>query len=306
MVLTASCRVARVMLLAGLIAASILPLSTTSARSPARQAAAIACDRGAMVSPSPVATPLPATTALNATFTAGEATIFAAASLTDAFTRLADDLEAVTPGLTLTFNFAGSQTLVTQLAEGAPADLFASADERQMAAAIANGSITGPPVTFAHNRLVIAVPSDNPAQISQAADLANDELRLVLAQAEVPAGRYARASLCAMGHDAASYGDQFVARVSENLVSEEEDVRAVLAKVQLGEADAGIVYLSDLASAGEAVEAIQIPDPVNVRATYQIGVVASGHEAQAEAFIAAVTSPNGQAILSGFGLEPVA
>ncbi|MDQ3780510.1 MAG: molybdate ABC transporter substrate-binding protein [Chloroflexota bacterium] len=305
MVLTASCRVARVMLLAGLIAASILPLSTASARSPARQAAAIGCDHGAMASPSSAATPLATTTALNATFTAGEVTIFAAASLTDAFTRLADDLEAGTPGLTLTFNFAGSQTLVTQLAEGAPADLFASADERQMAAAIAHGSITGPPRTFAHNRLVIVVPSDNPAQISQAADLANDELRLVLAQAEVPAGWYARASLCAMGNDAASYGDQFVARISENLVSEEEDVRAVLAKVQLGEADAGIVYLSDLASAGDAVQAIQIPDAVNVRATYQIGVVAGAHEAQAEAFIAAVIGPNGQAILAGFGLEPV-
>ncbi len=293
-------------LLVCLIIASSLPVSTSVARSPARQSASISCDSVAAASPIAIASPIATEPALNATFTAGNVTIFAAASLTDTFTRLTDDLEAATPGLTTTLNFAGSQTLVTQLAEGAPADVFAAADERQMAAAVANGSIVGEPITFAHNRLVIVVPNDNPAQITHPADLANDDLRLVLAQAEVPAGRYARSSLCAMGQDAGAYGEGFVERVAGNLVSEEEDVRAVLAKVQLGEADAGIVYVSDVAPAAGAVLPIEIPDAVNARATYQIGVVAGGHQAQAEAFIAAVTGPPGEAILLEFNLEPAA
>ena len=131
---------------------------------------------------------------------------------------------------------------MTQLSEGAAADVFASANNAQMQAAIDNGSISGAPVTFVHNRLAIVTPADNPAGIASPADLGTEGLKLVLAQAEVPVGRYARESVCLMSQDAASYGTDFVARVAGNVVSEEEDVRDVLAKVALGEADAGIVY----------------------------------------------------------------
>ena len=161
----------------------------------------------------------------------GNLTVFAAASLTDAFGQMKTDLEAAHPGLTITYNFAGSQALVTQLQEGAKADVFASANNAQMQAATDNGSISGEPETFVRNKLAVVVPADNPAGIDSPADLGQDGLRLVLAQAEVPVGKYARDSLCKMGQDTATYGDDFVNHVAANIVSEEEDVRDVLAKV---------------------------------------------------------------------------
>jgi molybdate transport system substrate-binding protein len=152
-------------------------------------------------------------------------TVFAAASLTDAFEQMETDLEATHPGLSITYNFGGSPALVTQLSEGAAADVFASANNAQMQAATDNGSISGEPVTFVHNRLAIVTPADNPASITSPADLGTAGLKLVLAQAEVPVGRYARESVCLMSQDAATYGEDFVARVAGNVVSEEEDVR---------------------------------------------------------------------------------
>ncbi len=235
----------------------------------------------------------------------GNLTVFAAASLTDAFEQMKSELEAAHPGLAITYNFAGSQALVTQLAEGAAADVFASANNAQMQTAIDNGSVAGEPVTFVRNRLAIVTPADNPAGIQSAADLGNPELRLVLAQAEVPVGRYAREAVCAMGADTATYGEGFVERVAGNVVSEEEDVRDVLAKVQLGEADAGIVYVSDAAIAGDDVQLIEIPEDVNIVASYPIAAVAEGDRALAEAFIAYVLSDEGQTTLAGFGFEPV-
>ena len=235
----------------------------------------------------------------------GDLTVFAAASLTDAFEQIETDLEAAHPGLTITYNFGGSQALVTQLAEGAEADVFASANNTQMKAATDNGSISGEPVTFVHNRLVIVTPADNPADIESPADLGTEGLKLVLAQVEVPVGRYAREAVCLMSRDAASYGEDFVARVAGNVVSEEEDVRDVLAKVALGEADAGIVYVSDAASAGDEVRLIEIPDAVNIVASYPIAAVTGGDAALAEGFIAYLLSAEGQATLTEFGFEPV-
>ena len=207
----------------------------------------------ALECPAPTsATPAGAATAPEATpapveFPAdgGALTVFAAASLTDAFEEMKSTLEAAHPGLAITYNFGGSQALVTQLNEGAAADVFASANNAQMQAAIDNGSISGEPVPFVRNHLAIVTPADNPAGIAAPADLGNADLRLILAQPEVPVGRYAREAICTMGQDSATFGDDFVARVAANIVSEEEDVRDVLAKVQLGEADAGIVYVSD-------------------------------------------------------------
>lgn len=235
----------------------------------------------------------------------GELTVFAAASLTDAFEAMKADLEAAHPGLTIIYNFGGSQALVTQLAEGAEADVFASANIAQMAAAADNGSIAGEPVTFVRNELAIVTPSDNPAGIDAPLDLGEDGLRLVLAQPEVPVGRYARESICLMNADPATYGDDFAARVAANIVSEEEDVRDVLAKVELGEADAGIVYVSDADSAGEAVQLIAIPAEVNVIASYPIATVNGGDDALGNAFIAYVLSEAGQATLAESGFTPV-
>jgi molybdate transport system substrate-binding protein len=174
-----------------------------------------------------------------------------------------------------------------------------------MQAATDNGSISGEPVTFVHNRLAIVTPKDNPADITAPADLGNEGLKIVLAQAEVPVGRYARESVCRMAQDPAAFGEDFVARVAGNVVSEEEDVRDVLAKVAVGEADAGIVYVSDAASAGDEVQVIEIPNEVNVVASYPIAAVTGGDEALAEAFIAYLLSPDGQATLADFGFEPV-
>jgi len=236
----------------------------------------------------------------------GDLTVFAAASLTDAFGQIEADLEAANEGLDITYNFAGSQTLVTQLREGADADVFAAANTAQMEAAIENDLIAGEPVTFVRNRLAIVVPADSPAGVETPADLAEDGLQLVLAQADVPVGRYARESLCLMGQDEATYGDGFVERVAANIVSEEEDVRDVLARVQLREADAGIVYVSDAVAAAEDVELVEIPDDANVVATYPIAAVSGDDEALADAFIAYLLSPAGQAMLAGHGFEPAA
>lgn len=235
----------------------------------------------------------------------GELTVFAAASLTDAFEQIKSGLEATNERLTITFNFAGSQVLATQLAEGAEADVFASANQTQMDVAIENGTIAGAAVTFVRNRLTIVVPADNPAGIQSPADLARDGVRLVLAAPDVPVGRYAREAICAMATDPGTYGNGFVGAVAANIVSEEEDVRDVLTRVQLGEADAGIVYVSDVVSIGSTdVATIEIPEPVNVLASYPIAAVEGGDGALAAAFITYLLGPDGQATLQQAGFEP--
>jgi molybdate transport system substrate-binding protein len=273
------------------------------------QGATFECPAPAAASASPasgaeMASPAPA---MEAAFPAGggELTVFAAASLTDAFEQMATDLEAANEGLAITYNFGGSPALVTQLSEGAEADVFASANNAQMTAAADNGSIAGEPETFVHNELVIVTPADNPAGLDAPADLGEEGLLLVLAQAEVPVGRYAREAVCKMAEDTAAFGEGFVERVAANVVSEEEDVRDVLTKVQLGEADAGIVYVSDAFVAGDEVQLIDIPAENNVIATYPIATVTGGDEALGEAFIAYVLSDEGQATLEAFGFTPV-
>jgi molybdate transport system substrate-binding protein len=241
-----------------------------------------------------------------ATFPAGggQLTVFAAASLTDAFGQMKTDLEAAHPGLAITYNFAGSQTLVTQLQQGARADVFASANTAQMKAAQQNGSIAGAPEPFAHNKLVIVTPQANPAGVASPADLARPGLKLVLALPSVPAGAYARQAICQMGQNPATYGADFAAKVSANVVSQEEDVREVLTKVQLGEADAGVVYVSDAFTVKGKVTQVAIPDAVNPTATYPIASVAGGNQDLAAAFIAYVLSPQGQKTLAADGFEP--
>jgi molybdate transport system substrate-binding protein len=232
----------------------------------------------------------------------GELTIFAAASLTDAFKEMATQIEPAHPGTKLTFNFAGSPTLRTQLAQGARADVFASADEPNMAGAEKDGTITGQPQIFARNLLVVVVPAKNPAGIRTLQDLAKANLKLVLTNKEVPVGNYARQTLEKMSQNPA-FGPDFSTRVLANLVSEETNVRQVAAKVQLGEADAGIVYSTDVTPViRDAVVVIQIPPEMNVIAQYPIAVVkGTQNEAGARAFIAYVRSPEGQTILVRHG-----
>ncbi|MBW3633678.1 MAG: molybdate ABC transporter substrate-binding protein [Chloroflexi bacterium] len=235
----------------------------------------------------------------------GELTVFAAASLSDAFEAIERDLEVANPDLSITYNFGGSQALVTQLEEGAEADVFASANVAQMAAATEAELIAGDAVPFVRNRLAIVTPANNPAGIESPADLGTDGILLVLAQPEVPAGRYARESVCKMGTDVETYGTGFTDRVAANVVSEEEDVRDVLTKVALGEADAGIVYVSDATTAADQVQVIDIPDEVNAVAAYPIAALAGGDEELASAFIAYLLSDEGQAHLASFGFETV-
>ena len=236
----------------------------------------------------------------------GNLTVFAAASLTDAFEAIEQELEATTPNLSITYNFGGSQALVTQLEEGAQADVFASANAAQMDAAITADLVGSEPLPFARNRLAIVTPAGNPAGIQTAADLGKEGILLVLAQPEVPAGRYARESVCLMAADTATYGSDLVARVAANVVSEEEDVRDVLAKVALGEADAGIVYVSDAVAAGDQVNVVDIPDAVNVIATYPVAVLAGADEALGSAFVAYLVSEEGEAVLERYGFQPAA
>ena len=276
---------------------------------PARAQATFECPAPAAATPGATSTASsPATpVALDAAFpeTGGDLTIFAAASLTDAFGEIKTDLEAAHPGLSITYNFAGSQALVTQLGEGAEADVFASANNTQMKAAQEKDLIGGEPATFVRNELVIVSPPDNPAGIDSPDDLGASGVRLVLAQADVPVGRYAREAVCGMGQDPATFGEDFVSRVASNVVSEEEDVRDVLTKVELGEADAGIVYVSAAFIGGDKVQQVEIPADFNILATYPIATVSGGDEALGDAFIAYVLSDDGQATLADFGFEPV-
>ena len=280
-------------------------LSLTAIASPGLAVAqsTITCDPATAAAPTPAATPAPVD-AVPFPENSGEVTIFAASSLTDAFNVIGADLEAANPGLDLVFNFAGSQALVTQLTEGAKADVFASANNRQMKAASDGGVIAGEPQTFALNRLAIVVPKDNPAGIASVADLGKDGVKLVLAAEDVPVGQYARQSICIAGSDAATYGDSFIDNVSGNIVSNETNVKNVLAKVQLGEADAGIVYVTDVTSDVAAdVTLIDIPDTANVIASYPVAAVTDGNADAANAFITYLLSAEGQATLANFGFQ---
>jgi molybdate transport system substrate-binding protein len=233
----------------------------------------------------------------------GDLTVFAAASLTEAFTVLGQQFEAAHPGTRVVFSFGGSNTLAQQLGEGAPADVFASANRAQLQAVIDAGRIvSGTQQTFARNRLVVIFPADNPAGLASLADLAQPGLKLVLAAAEVPVGQYSLDFLAKAAQDAA-FGPSFEVDVLANVVSYEPNVRAVLTKVALGEADAGIVYTSDVSGAGaEAVSQLAIPDALNTIASYPIASLAdSAQPALAQAFIDFVLSAQGQAVLAEYG-----
>ena len=223
-------------------------------------------------------------------------TIFAASSLTDAFNEIGDAFKADHPGVEITFNYGGSSTLATQLVDGgAPADIFASANAKQMQVAQDGKRIGGKPVTFVKNRLVLIVPADNPAGIQSLHDLANAGVKLVVAAQGVPVRDYTDAMLEKLAADPL-YGEAYRTAVVGNIVSEEENVRQVSAKVALGEADAGVVYRSDVTpDINDQVLALPIPDSLNTLATYPIAVTNdSANPDLAKAFIDYVISDAGQ------------
>jgi molybdate transport system substrate-binding protein len=230
-------------------------------------------------------------------------TVFAAASLQSAFTEIGQAFEAQNPGVSVVFNFAGSQQLARQLAEGAPADVFANADWRQMEAVVEAGRIRGGEArAFAGNRLVVVIAQANPGQIRQLPDLGRPGLKLVLAAPAVPVGAYTLEYL-EKAAAAPGFPADFKQAVLRNVVSYEENVRAVLGKVALGEADAGIVYVSDVTgAAAERVGRLDIPDPLNVSVQYPIAIVADSAASElAGAFVAWVRAPEGQAVLARHG-----
>ena len=219
----------------------------------------------------------------------GELIVFATASLTDAFDEMRDAFVSAHDSVEVVVNNAGSQTLASQILEGAQADVFASADTVQMDAVGDAGELAGEPVVFAENRLAIAVEPGNPLGIGGLADLADPQLVVVLAAEEVPAGRYARQVLDAVGVEVAP-------------ASLEQSVRAALSKVELGEADAAIVFASDLVASAGRADDVPIPSEQNVVARYPIAVLTHApNPAAAEAFVAFVRSDAGQRILADAG-----
>jgi molybdate transport system substrate-binding protein len=230
-------------------------------------------------------------------------TVFAAASLTDAFTEIGKAFDAANPGVTTTFNFAGSQTLRTQVEEGAPADVFASANGKEMDTLVTDGFVTKDvPQIFLNNKLVIILPANNPAALEKLEDLAKPGIKVVLAAEEVPVGKYSRQAFEQMN---ASFGADFKDKVLANVASNENDVKQVVTKVQLGEADAGIVYVSDAVAAPD-LKSIEIPAELNVIAKYPIApLMKSANTDLAAKFVEYVLSAEGQAILAKWGFAPV-
>lgn len=221
----------------------------------------------------------------------GEVSVFAAASLTAAFRAVATMFEAQHPGTKVTFNFAGSPTLVQQIREGAPADVFASADEANMQKLVEANALAETPRIFAGNVLQIAVAKGNPHRITGLADLAKPGLVVVLCGDTVPCGRYGLEAFAKAGAQAPAG-------------SREPDVKAVLNKVALGEADAGVVYATDVRAARDTVDGVEIPAAHNVTARYPIAAVRdAAHADAARAFIAFVLSDPGTKILGEYGFQ---
>ncbi|MBA9006388.1 molybdate ABC transporter substrate-binding protein [Thermomonospora cellulosilytica] len=215
-------------------------------------------------------------------------TVFAAASLTESFTELGRAFERSRPGVRVRFSFAGSSTLARQIAEGAPADVFAAADQNAMRT-VAGARRTAAPRVFARNRLVIAIAPGNPGGVRSLRDLAGRRVKVVLCAAPVPCGAAARKALDA-------------ANVRVTPVSEEQDVKAVLTKVRMGEADAGLIYRTDVRASGGRVEGVEFPESAQAVNDYPIAPLTEAPEpGHAEAFVALVTSAQGRAVLAGAG-----
>src|SRR6266851_9329396 len=228
-------------------------------------------------------------TSSSATPVSGTVSIFAAASLTAAFNALGTSFQGGNSGVTMKFNFAGTPTLVTQIEQGAPADVFASADTTNMDKLTADGLTSGSSKVFAHNQLEIVVAPGNPKGITGLADLAKSGVIYISEGPTVPAGKYSLQALASAG-------------VKVTPKSLETSVTGVISKIETGDADAGIVYTTDISAAGSKVQGVQIPAAINVIATYpMVAVKGTKYPDVASAFIEYVLSGTGQSTLATFG-----
>jgi molybdate transport system substrate-binding protein len=234
----------------------------------------------------------------------GTLQVFAAASLTDAFKELATKFEERHPGVEVRTNFAGSSTVLAQIQQGAPADVFASADKEKMDTAVGEGLVAGSPQTFVKNAEVVTIPNDNPASIKQFRDLAQSDVDLVLAQENVPVADYA---VDILENATPTLGDNFKEDVLEELVSREADTRAAINRVALGEADATFSYSSDVTpDVREKVKSVEIPEKFNVIPTYPIAVTKrSDNPDLARKWVEFVLSDGGQKVLKKWGFQQV-
>ena len=220
----------------------------------------------------------------------GDITVFAAASLTESFTTIGQQFEAAHPGTKVTFSFAASSALAEQINSGAPADVFASASGSTMTLVVDKGGAVTP-VTFATNTMEIAVPPDNPGAVTGLDSLTSSSVKTALCQPEVPCGAVAAQVFTN-------------AAITVKPVTLEPDVKSVLTKVELGEVDAGVVYVTDVKAAGDKVKGIEIPADVNASTSYPISALAKSSNASvAAAFVAYVVSDAGQAVLAAAGFS---
>lgn len=223
--------------------------------------------------------------------TGGRVSVFAAASLTDAFGAIVEEFESRHPGLSVDLNLAATSALREQVLAGAPMDVFAAADPADLERLVEADAVVEPRV-FATNRLRLAVAPAAAGTVTAIEDFSDESLLLGLCAAEVPCGRYARQALAAAG-------------VDPSIDTEEPDVRALLAKIRLGELDAGIVYATDVIAAGDEVVGVDLPEEAEVIVRYPIATATEpAHRAGAEEFVAFVVGSRGQAILRGFGFGP--
>ncbi|MFF0232964.1 molybdate ABC transporter substrate-binding protein [Micromonospora sp. NPDC005254] len=221
----------------------------------------------------------------------GTVIVFAAASLTESFTRIARDFEAANPGVTVTLNLAGSSALANQITQGAPADVFASAAPKNMATVTEAGDAEGTPLVFARNQLVIAVPSGNPKGVTGLADLTRPGVKVALCAEQVPCGAAARTALTAAG-------------VALTPVTLEQDVKGALAKVKLGEVDAALVYRTDARAASSDVTGVEFPESTRAINDYPIVALKDApNPAGARAFVAYVRSTPAQTVLAAAGFQ---
>ena len=220
----------------------------------------------------------------------GNITVFAAASLTESFTELGRQFDAAHPGTTVTFSFAASSALATQINSGAPADVFASASQKNMDQVVSAGDASDAKV-FAKNVMEIATPPNNPAGVMSVNDLSKSSVKTALCQPQVPCGSVAEKVFSN-------------AKLTVKPVTLEPDVKSVMGKVQLGEVDAGVVYVTDVMAAGDKVKGVQIPEHLNASTSYPIAALTySGNASVAAAFVDLVLSPAGQGVLSEAGFE---
>ncbi len=274
----------------------LLPAGATFAQSPSGSPsvnpnALPSCTSMVDAPPTPQEASSPAPGDVSAT---RELTVFAAASLRGAFEAFEDALQSDT-GIAPSYSFDASSALRTQIEEGAPADVFASADTRNVMTLLDSGTARDP-VVFACNQLTIIVPAGNPAGIVSATDLGRPGVAIVAAGDEVPITRYANELVTNLG---------IVDAYAANIVSREDNVAAVRSRVELGEAEAGIVYRTDAITSGDLVEQVPVPPESNVPATYAAAiVVATDRPAESSAYLAWLTGPAGQAALSTFGFLP--